>query len=87
LVPVVWALHDELEGLNGPSLTKTMNTVNRLSDGSWVVLGLHGLDGTMTLAARTRALEEFAKNDNIKVLLATIGAGASMLPFMMNWKV
>ncbi|KAF3025341.1 hypothetical protein E8E15_008776 [Penicillium rubens] len=37
--------------------------------------GFTRLDGTMTLAARTRALEEFAKNDNIKVLLATIGAG------------
>lgn len=40
--------------------------------------GLDGytrLDGTMTLAARTRALEEFASDDSIKVLLATIGAG------------
>ncbi|OQE46384.1 hypothetical protein PENCOP_c001G03106 [Penicillium coprophilum] len=37
------------------------------------------LDGTMTLAARTKALEEFAKDDNIKVLLATIGAGGVAL--------
>ncbi|KAJ5773382.1 Helicase C-terminal [Penicillium paradoxum] len=37
--------------------------------------GFTRLDGTMTLAARTKALEEFAKNDNITVLLATIGAG------------
>ncbi|KAK4870884.1 hypothetical protein LT330_000121 [Penicillium expansum] len=44
--------------------------------------GLDGytrLDGTMTLAARTKALEEFANNDNIKVLLATIGAGGVAL--------
>ncbi|KAJ5960973.1 Helicase C-terminal [Penicillium vulpinum] len=44
--------------------------------------GLDGytrLDGTMTLAARTKALEEFAKDDNIKVLLATIGAGGVAL--------
>lgn len=37
--------------------------------------GFTRLDGTMTLAARTKALEQFAKNDDIKVLLATIGAG------------
>lgn len=44
--------------------------------------GLDGytrLDGTMTLAARTKALEEFAKDDKIKVLLATIGAGGVAL--------
>lgn len=33
------------------------------------------LDGTMTLAARGKALQEFANNDNITILLATIGAG------------
>ncbi|KAJ5582928.1 SNF2-related protein [Penicillium sp. DV-2018c] len=37
--------------------------------------GFTRLDGTMTLAARTKALQKFAKDDNIKVLLATIGAG------------
>ncbi|KAJ5209560.1 hypothetical protein N7449_003939 [Penicillium cf. viridicatum] len=44
--------------------------------------GLDGytrLDGTMGIPARTKALEEFAKNDNIKVLLATIGAGGVAL--------
>ncbi|KAG0161050.1 hypothetical protein PDIDSM_8583 [Penicillium digitatum] len=44
--------------------------------------GLDGyarLDGTMSLAARTKALEEFANNDNITVLLATIGAGGVSL--------
>ncbi|KAJ5627128.1 hypothetical protein N7528_004555 [Penicillium herquei] len=33
------------------------------------------LDGSMTLAARGKALEAFAKDDNITILLATIGAG------------
>lgn len=33
------------------------------------------LDGTMSLSARGKALEEFAKNDSITILLATIGAG------------
>ncbi|KAJ5349135.1 Helicase C-terminal [Penicillium brevicompactum] len=37
--------------------------------------GFTRLDGSMTLPARTRALEEFAKNDSITILLATIGAG------------
>ncbi|KAJ6073158.1 hypothetical protein N7467_011243 [Penicillium canescens] len=40
--------------------------------------GLNGfvrLDGTMTLAARMKALELFAKDDSITILLATIGAG------------
>ncbi|KAI2686174.1 hypothetical protein DTO012A7_1832 [Penicillium roqueforti] len=41
--------------------------------------GFTRLDGTMTLAARTKALEEFANNDNIKVLLTTIGAGGVAL--------
>ncbi|KAJ5508331.1 hypothetical protein N7527_010474 [Penicillium freii] len=44
--------------------------------------GLDGytrLDGTMGIPARTKALEEFSKNDNIKVLLATIGAGGVAL--------
>ncbi|KAJ9490050.1 hypothetical protein VN97_g3210 [Penicillium thymicola] len=44
--------------------------------------GLDGytrLDGTMGIPARTKALEEFAKNDNVKVLLATIGAGGVAL--------
>ncbi|KXG48353.1 SNF2-related protein [Penicillium griseofulvum] len=44
--------------------------------------GLDGfvrLDGTMALSARTKALEEFAKNDHITVLLATIGAGGVAL--------
>ncbi|KAJ5168480.1 uncharacterized protein N7482_004074 [Penicillium canariense] len=33
------------------------------------------LDGTMTLAARARALEAFAKDDSVTILLVTIGAG------------
>jgi SNF2 family DNA or RNA helicase len=33
------------------------------------------LDGTMTLQARGKALEAFAKDDSITILLATIGAG------------
>lgn len=33
------------------------------------------LDGTMTLAARTRALEKFATDNSTTILLATIGAG------------
>lgn len=40
--------------------------------------GLNGftrLDGTMTLPARGKALEEFATDDSITILLATIGAG------------
>ncbi|KAJ5776595.1 uncharacterized protein N7511_001606 [Penicillium nucicola] len=40
--------------------------------------GLNGfvrLDGTMTLAARMKTLELFAKDDSITILLATIGAG------------
>ncbi|PYI17168.1 hypothetical protein BO99DRAFT_389177 [Aspergillus violaceofuscus CBS 115571] len=37
--------------------------------------GFTRLDGTMTLAARNKALEEFQHNDAITVLLATIGAG------------
>jgi SNF2 family DNA or RNA helicase len=40
--------------------------------------GLDGfvrLDGTMTLGARMKALDLFAKDDSITILLATIGAG------------
>ena len=40
--------------------------------------GLNGfvrLDGTMTLAARMKTLELFAKDNSITILLATIGAG------------
>ncbi|PYH49239.1 uncharacterized protein BP01DRAFT_287647 [Aspergillus saccharolyticus JOP 1030-1] len=37
--------------------------------------GFTRLDGTMTLSARHKALEEFQHNDTITVLLATIGAG------------
>ncbi|KAL4887834.1 SNF2 family N-terminal domain-containing protein [Aspergillus ambiguus] len=37
--------------------------------------GYTRLDGTMTLAARNKALTEFHENDTITVLLATIGAG------------
>ena len=33
------------------------------------------LDGTMTLAARNKALDQFREDDNITILLATIGAG------------
>ncbi|KAJ5645276.1 SNF2-related protein [Penicillium longicatenatum] len=33
------------------------------------------LDGTMSLAARGKALDAFAKDNNITILLATIGAG------------
>ncbi|RAK96413.1 uncharacterized protein BO80DRAFT_459041 [Aspergillus ibericus CBS 121593] len=39
------------------------------------ITGFTRLDGTMTLAARHKALEEFHHNDEITVLLATIGAG------------
>ncbi|PWY89525.1 SNF2 family helicase/ATPase [Aspergillus sclerotioniger CBS 115572] len=39
------------------------------------ITGFTRLDGTMTLAARHKALEEFQYNDGITVLLATIGAG------------
>lgn len=37
--------------------------------------GYTRLDGTMTLAARKKALDSFANDDNIIILLATIGAG------------
>lgn len=37
--------------------------------------GFTRLDGTMTLAARNQALNSFATDDNITILLATIGAG------------
>ncbi|PKY01619.1 hypothetical protein P168DRAFT_312729 [Aspergillus campestris IBT 28561] len=37
--------------------------------------GFTRLDGTMTLAARNKALREFHSNDSITILLATIGAG------------
>lgn len=37
--------------------------------------GFARLDGSMSLAARTRALERFATNDSVTILLATIGAG------------
>lgn len=37
--------------------------------------GFTRLDGTMTLTARTRALERFATDDSVTILLATIGAG------------
>jgi SNF2 family DNA or RNA helicase len=37
--------------------------------------GFTRLDGTMTLAARNQALASFANDDNITILLATIGAG------------
>lgn len=37
--------------------------------------GFTRLDGTMTLASRTRALEKFATDDSTTILLATIGAG------------
>jgi SNF2 family DNA or RNA helicase len=49
-------------------LIETALTNNGLS-------GFTRLDGTMSLAARTRALEQFATDDSITVLLATIGAG------------
>ena len=64
------ALHDELEGLNGPSLTKTMNTVNRLSDGSWVVLGLHDKNtrGRGKIQAHTTGTNGCQKNFDIVVL-------------------
>ncbi|KAI9935014.1 hypothetical protein AWENTII_005436 [Aspergillus wentii] len=39
------------------------------------ITGFTRLDGTMTLAARNKALEEFHSNNKITVLLATIGAG------------
>lgn len=37
--------------------------------------GYTRLDGTMTLAARSKALNEFHSNDDTTILLATIGAG------------
>lgn len=37
--------------------------------------GYTRLDGTMAFSARNRALEEFRDDDNITILLATIGAG------------
>lgn len=37
--------------------------------------GFTRLDGTMTLAARNKALREFHSNNSITILLATIGAG------------
>jgi SNF2 family DNA or RNA helicase len=39
------------------------------------ITGYTRLDGTMTYAARSRALETFRDDDSITVLLATIGAG------------
>lgn len=39
------------------------------------ITGYTRLDGTMTLSARNKALEAFREDDNITVLLATIGAG------------
>ena len=42
----------------------------------WDHVGIGGdFDGTMTLAARGKALKEFHSNNKITVLLATIGAG------------
>ncbi|KAI2794698.1 hypothetical protein POX_a01299 [Penicillium oxalicum] len=40
--------------------------------------GFHGftrIDGTMSLKARSKALDAFAKDDSVTILLATIGAG------------
>jgi SNF2 family DNA or RNA helicase len=37
--------------------------------------GFTRIDGTMTLTARNQALDVFAKDNNITILLATIGAG------------
>ncbi|KAI9369455.1 SNF2 family N-terminal domain-containing protein [Aspergillus egyptiacus] len=39
------------------------------------ITGFTRLDGTMSLAARNKALDAFRDDDNITVLLATIGAG------------
>ncbi|KNG86352.1 SNF2 family helicase/ATPase [Aspergillus nomiae NRRL 13137] len=39
------------------------------------ITGFTRLDGTMTLSARQKALQEFHDNNNITILLATIGAG------------
>ncbi|KAL4941258.1 hypothetical protein BDV06DRAFT_212797 [Aspergillus oleicola] len=39
------------------------------------LMGFTRLDGTMTLAARNKALDTFRSDDNITILLATIGAG------------
>lgn len=39
------------------------------------ITGYTRLDGTMTLSARKKALDAFASDDGITVLLATIGAG------------
>ncbi|KAF7593696.1 hypothetical protein BBP40_010988 [Aspergillus hancockii] len=39
------------------------------------ITGFTRLDGTMTLSARNKALQEFQDNNDITVLLATIGAG------------
>jgi SNF2 family DNA or RNA helicase len=39
------------------------------------ITGYARLDGTMTLSARNKALQDFHDNDDITVLLATIGAG------------
>ncbi|KAE8148373.1 SNF2 family N-terminal domain-containing protein [Aspergillus avenaceus] len=39
------------------------------------ITGYTRLDGTMSLSARNKALQDFHSNDDITVLLATIGAG------------
>lgn len=39
------------------------------------ITGYSRLDGTMTLSARKKALDTFASDDSITILLATIGAG------------
>lgn len=39
------------------------------------ITGFTRLDGTMTLSARQKALQEFHDNNDITILLATIGAG------------
>ncbi|KAJ5387521.1 hypothetical protein N7509_010062 [Penicillium cosmopolitanum] len=55
-----WTSHLDL--IEIALIDKGMNTFTRL-------------DGTMTLQARGKALEAFAKDDSITILLATIGAG------------
>ncbi|CAI7669679.1 hypothetical protein N7533_005034 [Penicillium manginii] len=55
-----WTSHLDL--IEIALVDKGMNTFTRL-------------DGTMTLQARGKALEAFAKDDSITILLATIGAG------------
>ncbi|KAJ5499217.1 Helicase C-terminal [Penicillium expansum] len=56
--------------------TKTIALVNYLKES---VEDSKKLEGESPIKTRTKALEEFANNDNIKVLLATIGAGGVAL--------